>query len=534
MNDKPCPKTRTDLSSAELIEAAVKRNEAQFASNGALASTTGTRTGRSPYDRFIVEEPGTSDAINWGAINRPFKADKFEVLWNRVEAHLAENEMFASNLHVGADQDHYLPFKITTETAWHQLVSRNLFIRPEKFNPKNKEHWQLLHAPSFECEPERDGTQSEACVILNFASRKVLIAGMRYAGEIKRAMFSVQGFLLPEKSVLPMHCAANVGDNGETALFFGLSGTGKSSLSADPERYLIGDDEHAWAKGTVFNLEGGCYGKIFNLSPENDPATWNAIRFGTLLENVVLDPEDRTPDYGDASHTHNIRAAYPREHLAKRCVENRADEPRYLIFLSYDLNGVLPPVSRLSKEAAAYHYLSGYTALIGSTEMGSGGGIKTTFSTCFGAPFFSREEKRYADLLLKRLEDFGSQVYLINTGWIGGPYQSESYQNDSNGAASETETEKQGQRLPISVTRAIVRSILRGELDEASTQHVAVLNLDVPVNVPGVESDLLIPENNWQDKAAYHARVQDLASEFIQNFSRYDVADAIRVAGPVL
>ncbi len=503
----------SQLTRDELVKHALRRDEGVIAKNGALVVLTGHRTGRSPKDRFIVKDARTEHTVNWGAVNQPIAIDAFDALWQKAQAYLAQQqECFISDFQVGAGERYSLNVRVTTEDAWQNLFVKNLFIEPHRSFDITKD-WQMLGVPSLETSPDTDKVNSNAALIINVEARKILLCGLRYAGEMKKAMFSVMNFLMPEQDVLPMHCAANKGDDGSVALFFGLSGTGKTTLSADPERYLIGDDEHGWSADGVLNFEGGCYAKCVNLSEKHEPVIFQAIKSGAILENVVLDAEGN-PDYTDIRYTENTRCAYPRSHIAK-CVEaNEAGHPNAVIFLTCDLYGVLPPVAKLTIEQAAYYFLSGYTALVGSTEVGQGAGIKTTFSECFGAPFFPRSAQVYADLLMKRLQETGATPYLVNTGWSGGAYG------------------KGGERFSIPVTRAVVKAITSGALSHASFVTLPGFDVDIPLHVDGVDDALLDPRKTYSSAEAYQQNLAELIQKFHENFRKFTVSTAIQEAGP--
>jgi phosphoenolpyruvate carboxykinase (ATP) len=497
-----------------LLNQATMNTEGKLSHKNALVVETGKRTGRSPKDRFIVDDDLTHDTVDWGVINQPIALDVFDKLWDKTKNFLKDKESFISHLQVGADPENCIPVTVTTQTAWQNLFAQHLFIQPQEGQACDNPAWEILNVAGFKPDPKIDGTNSDGAVMINFSQRRVLIVGMRYAGEMKKAMFSVMNYLLPERDILPMHCAANVGEDGDTALFFGLSGTGKTTLSADPERFLIGDDEHGWSETGVFNFEGGCYAKCINLSEEREPVIWQAIRDGAIMENVVIDANG-VPDFTDSTLTENTRAAYPLEFIEKRIVENRAGIPKAVLFLTCDLYGVLPPVALLTKEQAAYYFLSGYTALVGSTEVGSTDAVKPTFSTCFGAPFFPRAATVYAELLIKRIEQSGCQVYLVNTGWTGGAYG------------------EGGERFSIPVTRGIVHAAISGALLDVECDTLPGFNFAIPKKAPNVDADLLDPRNGWSDQDKFNTYTGQLIQNFRDNFEKFDVPSVIKSAGPV-
>jgi phosphoenolpyruvate carboxykinase (ATP) len=506
-------KVHRNLHSGLLVEHAVRLGEGLLADNGALVAYTGKYTGRTPKDKFTVKDPVTADLVNWGEINQPFDPDKFDALFERVVGSLRNKELFVQDLYAGADSTYRLPIRVINEYAWHNLFVRALFVRPTNDELKtHRPEFTIISAPEFQASPQRDGTRSEAFIIVSFTRKIVLIGGTKYAGEMKKSIFGIMNFLLPQNNVFPMHCSANVGKNGETALFFGLSGTGKTTLSADPERLLIGDDEHGWSPKGIFNFEGGCYAKCIKLSKENEPQIWNAIRFGSVLENVTLDPDTHVPDYNDDSRTENTRCAYPVDYIEGAVIPGIGTHPKNVIFLTADAFGVLPPISKLNTDQAMYHFLSGYTAKVAGTEAG----VKEpqpNFSTLFGAPFFPMRPKVYAEMLGRRMQEHGTQCWLVNTGWFGGPYGV-------------------GSRMKLPYTRAMVNAAIEGKLNDAEFETDPAFGLTVPKAVPGVPSEFLHARDAWKDKAAYDKAAADLSGRFAKNFERFDVPANVKAAGP--
>src|SRR5690625_58476 len=504
-----------NLSVSHLVEKILSRNEGIITSSGAVRATTGAYTGRSPHDKFIVKDDVSDHIVNWGTVNKAIEENVFNALLDKVIDHLKElDEIYTLNGYAGADENYRLPIQVINEYAWHNLFAKQLFVRPSAEELKTHEpEFTIISAPSFKANPEKDGTNSEAFVLVSFKQKIVLIGGTEYAGEIKKSVFSIMNLLLPRKNILSMHCSANVGSEGDVALFFGLSGTGKTTLSADPYRKLIGDDEHGWSPNGVFNIEGGCYAKCINLSEEKEPEIYNAIHYGAVLENVVVNEKTRVPDYDDTSLTENTRAAYPLENLDNIVSPSVAGHPNTIIFLTADASGTLPPISRLTKEQAMYHFLSGYTSKLAGTERGVTE-PEATFSTCFGAPFLPLAPSTYAEMLGDKIEQHNSSVFLVNTGWTGGSYGV-------------------GQRMKLSYTRAMVHAALEGELNLTETTIDEIFGLSIPLHVPGVPDDVLVPRNTWIDKEAYDEAAKKLASQFHDNFVQFSYAsDNIKEAGP--
>jgi len=502
------------LSVPQLVEKATSRGEAVLTSTGAVKAETGKYTGRSPKDKYMVEEDSSKDKIDWGSVNQPISPEIFNSLYKKVIDYLkTKEELFVFRGFAGADKDSRLSLQVINEYAWHNLFAHQLFIRPSEEELSSHEaQFTIVSAPTFKADPAVDGTSSETFIIVSMEQRIILIGGTEYAGEMKKSIFSIMNYLLPEQGILPMHCSANVGEQGDVALFFGLSGTGKTTLSADPDRKLIGDDEHGWSDNGVFNIEGGCYAKAINLTHENEPQIYDAIRFGSVLENVVVDPETREADYDDISLTENTRAAYPLQAIDNIVDPSVAGHPKTIIFLTADAFGVLPPISKLTKEQAMYHFLSGFTSKLAGTERGITS-PQATFSTCFGSPFLPLPATVYAEMLGKKIDEHNSQVFLVNTGWTGGEYGV-------------------GSRMKLSYTRAMVRAALEGKLDDVETDKGSVFGLEIPKQVPGVPSDVLNPRDAWADKEAYDKKAKELADQFRENFNKFgNVSDEILTKG---
>ncbi|MDN5345210.1 MAG: phosphoenolpyruvate carboxykinase [Clostridia bacterium] len=504
-----------NLPVARLVEMALARGEGILAPNGALSVRTGKYTGRSPNDRFIVDTPSVHGTVSWGGSNQPFTEEAFANLYRRLVAYLQGRDLFIFDGFVGADPAYRVPIRVVNQYAWQNLFVHQLFVRPTAAElAQHEPRFTVVCAPGFQAIPPVDGTRSEAFVVLHFERRLVIIGGTSYAGEMKKSIFTAMNYFLPEQGVCPMHCSANMGPAGDTALFFGLSGTGKTTLSADPERRLIGDDEHGWSEKGIFNFEGGCYAKCIKLSAEHEPQIWNAIRFGSVLENVVVDPECRAIDYDCDDLTENTRAAYPVDFIPNAVIPGMGGHPQTVVFLTADAFGVMPPIARLTPEQAMYHFLSGYTSKLAGTERGITD-PQATFSTCFGAPFLPRSPMVYASLLGARIGQYNARVYLVNTGWTGGPYGT-------------------GRRMSLPYTRAMVRAALSGELDKVEYNRDPVFGFQVPAACPGVPAEILNPRHTWAEPEKYDAMARKLAGRFKENFAKFrDVPEAIRAAGPV-
>ncbi len=510
-------------STPALYEQAIIRSEGHLSHLGPIVVRTGHHTGRSPNDKFIVKEPSSQNNIWWGKVNRPFDEDRFKNLHHRLLAYLQGKDIFVQDCYAGADPKYRINVRVITETAWHSVFARNMFIQvPEEEMAGYQPDFTIINVPRFHAIPDIDGTNSEVFIIVNFGKRIILIGGTSYAGEIKKSVFTILNYLLPidanerGERVLSMHCSANIGKDDDVALFFGLSGTGKTTLSADPQRGLIGDDEHGWSDRGIFNFEGGCYAKVIRLSKEAEPEIYDTTRrFGTILENVMLDAHTRQLDLDDATLTENTRAAYPLTHIPNSVLPGIAGHPRNIIMLTADAFGVLPPIARLTQEQAMYHFLSGYTAKVAGTEKGLGKEPQATFSTCFGAPFMALHPAVYAKLLGEKMAKQNVDCWLVNTGWSGGPYGV-------------------GERMKIAHTRAMVAAALDGSLAEVETEEDPVFGVHIPKSCPNVPPEVLKPKNTWQDKNSYDEYAAKLSEMFKKNFEQFreHVTDKVLAAGP--
>ena len=512
----PSGTVQWNLVAPELIQHAIRRGEGQLADMGPFVSVTAPHTGRSPNDKFVVREPGTEADVDWGKVNQPITPEHFEALLKDVQQYLDKrDDLYVQDLYCGADPKYRLAVRYVSPNAWHMAFVRNMFIRPEASElPSFAPNFTVLHAPELQADPARHGTRTGTFIVLNLAKRMILIGGTRYAGELKKAMFTVMNYYMPRQGVLSMHCSANIGPAGDTALFFGLSGTGKTTLSADASRSLIGDDEHGWGPEGTFNYEGGCYAKVINLSAEGEPDIYRTTQmFGTILENVVLDETTRKVRFEDQSITENTRASYPLHYIPNHVPSGRGGHPKNIIFLTADAFGVLPPIARLTRDQAMYYFLSGYTAKVAGTERGVTE-PQATFSACFGAVFLVWHPTKYAEMLGRLVDEHGSSVWLVNTGWSGGAYGV-------------------GKRMKLSFTRAMVHAALDGKLEGATMKTDPVFGLSIPQAIPGVPAEVLDPRGTWPDAAGYDAQAAKLAQMFRTNFEKFgSVAESIRVAGP--
>ncbi len=511
-------KIQYNLSSDELHDVTIAKEQGVESASGALAVNTGEFTGRSPMDRFIVKDAITEDKIWWGNINIPFDSDKFQKLYDKVTAYLSDKEVFVRDSYACADEDYKLNIRVINEYPWSNMFAHNMFLRPteaelENFTPE----WTVVNAPGFMADPAVDGTRQHNFAILDFTRKIALIGGTGYTGEIKKGIFSALNFILPvDKNTLPMHCSANVGENGETAIFFGLSGTGKTTLSCDPKRKLIGDDEHGWTnENTVFNFEGGCYAKVIDLSGEKEPEIYNAIKRGAILENVIMDAEGNV-DFEDTSITQNTRVSYPIYHIDNIQTPSIGKNPKNIFFLTADAFGVLPPISKLTPGQAAYHFISGYTAKVAGTEAGINEPLPS-FSACFGAPFMPLHPTKYAEMLSSKMKEAGVNVWLINTGWTGGAYGT-------------------GSRMKLKYTRAMITQALEGHLDDVEFVQHPIFGLSMPTTCENVPDEVLNPKGTWSDAAAYDAKANELASSFKKNFAQFEdyANEEIMNGGPIV